>query len=274
MKLGVSKPFPHESPEDWAQKHKEQGLSSVVFPCKATEPLARIDAYRDAAASYGLEIAEVGAWSNPMSPDRAKREDALSKCIRELELAEYLGAKCCVNISGALGEKWDGSYPGNYAEGTYEKIILTTQKIIDAVKPKKTAYSLEPMPHMLPDSPEVYLQMLKDIDRKGFGVHLDVVNMLTSARVFFGFRDLVDRCFDLLGGHILSCHLKDAALDHTLTVSIREVPIGEGDLDLGYYMQKADACNPDLPMIIEHQTSVENYYTAVPYILNLYKNVK
>ena len=32
MNLGIAMTLPHSSPEEWARKHKEMGLSAVVFP--------------------------------------------------------------------------------------------------------------------------------------------------------------------------------------------------------------------------------------------------
>ncbi|CAM4444877.1 sugar phosphate isomerase/epimerase [Paenibacillus tarimensis] len=46
-------------------------------------------------------ISEVGAWSNPISPDEGARRKALDFCKQQLALAEEIGARCCVNIAGA-----------------------------------------------------------------------------------------------------------------------------------------------------------------------------
>lgn len=269
MRLGISAAFPHSSPEEWAKLHSEAGLRAVVFPLTWEAPASSIDAYAQAAKAYDLMIAEVGAWSNPMDPNPVKREAARLNCLRQLELAEYIGSRCCVNISGAVGERWDGSYAGNYTRETYEEIVRYLQDMLDTVKPVRTKYTLEPMPHMVPDSPENYLQLLKDVDRPGFGVHVDIVNILTSPRVYYENRQLVQKTFSLLGPHIRSCHVKDAILDHDLTVSIRETECGQGELDLAYYIREADRLDPDMPMIIEHLPDISKYLEAIAYVKNL-----
>jgi len=269
MRLGIAVSFPHRSPEEWAKRHKEAGLDAVVFPLDADAPVSAIDQYTEAARSFDLTIAEVGSWCNPMSPDPVKRQENRRVCRRQLELAEYVGASCCVNISGAVGDVWDGSYAENYAPETYAEIVLFHQNLLDQVKPVRTKYTLEPMPHMLPDSPESYAQLLRDVDRPGFGVHVDIVNMLVSPRVYFDNRKLVRDTFTLLGPHIMSCHIKDAVLDHSLTVSIRETECGTGGLDLAYYIHEADALNPDMPMIIEHLPSLDLYQQAIDYVKGL-----
>ena len=44
-------------------------------------------------------ICEIGVWNNVLERDAAKREAAISRAIHQLELADYVGANCCVNIA-------------------------------------------------------------------------------------------------------------------------------------------------------------------------------
>lgn len=271
MRLGISAQFPHTSPEQWGKLHSEAGLGAVVFPLEWNAPVKEIDAYVNAAKENDLVIAEVGAWSNPMDPDPVKRQKAREYCLHQLELSEYIGAKCCINLSGAAGDKRNGSYKENYARRTFDEIVLYLQKMLDQVKPVRTHYALEAMPHLLPDSAQSYMELIKAVDRPGFGVHLDIVNMLISPRVYFENRKLIKDTFDLLGERILSCHVKDAILDHSLTVSIRETECGMGGLDLGYYIGQAEKYNPEMPMIIEHLDELSQYLKAIEYIKGLKK---
>ncbi len=269
MKLGIAMSFSHSSPEEWAIKHREAGLEAVVFPCYYGDDVSKIDAYVQAAKENNLIIAEVGAWKNTLDLDKQKREENIDYCIKQLELAEYIKAKCCVNISGAKGRVWDGAYSENYSEKTYSEIVETTQRIVDAVNPVYTCYSLEPMPHMLPDSPESYLKLCEDINRSGFGVHMDAVNMISSVERYFNNGEFSKRCFELLGDKVASCHVKDCVLEHKLTVSIPETECGQGGFDIKTYISEAEKINPDMPVIIEHLDNIEKYLVAVKYIKNL-----
>ncbi len=269
MRLGIAASFPHSSPEEWARLHREAGLSAVVFPLNWRADVSSIDRYAKAAEAEDLTIAEVGVWCNPFDPDGKKALANRENCLRSLELAEYVGASCCVNISGADGEVWDGSYPGNYSEAMYERIVSFLRDLLDEVKPVRTRYTLEPMPHMLPDSPASYLELIRDVDRPGFAAHVDLVNMVTSPRVFYHNRELAEETFRLLGPYIRSCHIKDAVLDHGLTVSIRETECGTGGIDLACYIREADRLDPGLPMIIEHLPALADYQRAVRYVKGL-----
>ncbi len=269
MKLGIAKTLAHVSPEEWAQKHRALGLSAVCFPCSHTDDQQTIDRYVQACRVFDLQIAEVGAWKNLLVSDLAERETNFAYCKGRLELAEYIGADCCVNISGAKGEIWDGPYRENYSEKTYEEIILTVQRLIDAVKPRKTFYTLEPMPWMHPFSPEDYLQMIRDIDRDGFAVHMDIVNMINTPEKYLFCREFTDCAFAILGKYIKSCHIKDVVLQPQLTTIIRETALGTGGFDLKHYIDCIDTVSPEMSVVIEHLDGEDDYIRAVEYVKSI-----
>jgi len=269
MRLGILMNFPHKSPEEWAHLHREAGLSSIVFPCEHDTPVSVIDAYVKACKDYDLLIADVGAWKNLLTPDEKERKANFDYCRHQLELADYVRAKCCINISGAKGEIEDGAYKDNYSNETYAEIIETVQKLIDSAKPKNTYFTLEPMPWMHPDSPEDYLQMIKDIDREAFGVHLDMVNMLSTPKKYLFNEQFTNETISLLGKYIKSCHLKDVLLDTELTVLLKEVPCGEGGFNIKNYLQQLDKLDKDMPVIIEHLQTEEEYRNAINYVKTL-----
>ena len=161
------------TPEEWAQAALEAGYSAVYFPVDYTADQKVIDGYKNAAEAADLVICEIGVWNNVLERDAAKREAAISRAIHQLELADYVGANCCVNIAGSYSDQWDGPHKDNLTQKAFDEIVSTTQRIIDAVNPQRTAYSLEPMPWMYPDTADSYLRLIEAIDRKGFAAHLD-----------------------------------------------------------------------------------------------------
>ncbi len=270
MRLGINFTIPHSAPQEWAAAHAAAGLRAVVFPCDHTAPTALIDGYVQAAAEHDLLIAEVGCWSNPLAADTAVRTQAISLCKHQLELAEYVGARCCVNIAGTPGERWDGAYPENFAPATFALLVTTVQDIIDSVRPVRTRYTLEPMPHQVPMGPEQYLRVLQAIDRPATGVHMDIVNWMSSPQRYFGCTEFIRQCFSLLGDKTVCCHLKDCAITHRLPVGIAECECGEGGFDIPTYLAEADAVSPDMPVLIEHLTELEQYYRAIRYVQRLW----
>ncbi len=254
------------SPQEWAQAAVDAGYSAVYFPVDHTAETSVIDGYVKAASDYDLVICEIGVWNNLLARDPAKREENINRAIHQLELAEYVGANCCVNISGSYSEQWDGPHKDNLTERAFEEIVLTTQRIIDAVKPKRTCYSLEPMPWMYPDTADSYLRLIRSIDRKGFAAHLDPVNIISSPQLFYRNGEVIREWFDKLGSNIVSCHAKDIALSGKLTVHLDECRPGLGELDYETYLRCLSKLDDRVCLMLEHMTEEEDYILAARYI--------
>ena len=263
MRLGGSVMKPYSSPKEWLAHVKELGYSAVIFPVDSSAPGHVIREYADVCRDNDLLIGEVGAWRNVMARDEKERAANLDYNIRQLELAETVGANCCVNISGSFADMWDGYHPALDTPETWALVVENTRRIIDAVQPTHTAYSLEPMPWMIPESPEQYLQLMKDVDRAAFKVHLDYCNMLNSIDRYRHASEFITKCCTLLGKDIVSVHAKDALITQgALPVVINEVQPGMGSLDLSLVTALAHGLGEDTPVFVEHLDTHEQYMQA------------
>ncbi len=218
-------------------------------------------------------IAETGAWSNPLSPDESIRQAALEKCRLMLALADEIGARCCVNIAGSRGVKWDGPHPADLTPETFDLIVETVRAIIDAVQPKRTYYTLEPMPWMYPDSAESYLELIRAIDRPRFGVHFDPVNLVNSPLRYFRSADLVREFVARLGPQIRVVHAKDTHLEDRLTVHLNETRPGLGELDYRVLLAELDGLDPELPLLLEHLPEESEYDQAAAYVRGVAREI-
>jgi len=253
-------------PEEWVTALKARGYRAANCPVDKDADEATVNAYVKAASQADIVIAEVGAWSNPISPDDGIRQAAITKCQEQLALADRIGALCCVNITGSRGEVWDGPHPDNLTPETFALIVETTREIIDAVKPKRTFYTLETMPWMYPDSADSYLALLQAIDRPQCAAHLDPVNLVCSPQRYFGNGALIRECFDKLGPYIKGCHAKDIILRDTLTTHLDEACPGDGGLDYAVLLQEMDKLDPDVPLMLEHMQREEDYAAGARHI--------
>lgn len=266
MRLGGPIFQKYDSPESWVQAVRRLGYRAAYCPLDAQASEVEIRAYARAAREADIVIAEVGAWSNPLSPDPLERQAALEKCKASLLLADEIGARCCVNIAGSRGAKWDGPDPLDLTEETFQMIVDTVREIIDAVRPARTYYTLEPMPWMYPDSVEAYQALIEAIDRRAFAVHFDPVNLINCPERYFHNRDLIQEAVEVLGAHIRSCHAKDIVLRDHLTVHLDEVRPGLGGLDYRAYLSALARCDPDMPLLLEHLPSESDYAAAAAHI--------
>ncbi|MBQ9212120.1 MAG: sugar phosphate isomerase/epimerase [Clostridia bacterium] len=267
MRIGIGDVLPHRSPEEWADEVVEMGFRAAAFPGNYKQPDALIDAYVKSAKERDILIAEVGVWDNPFSPDMQVAKRAREACVQQLRLADAIGARCCVNISGAFGPKWDFCYRENYTQEAYAKNVAFIQSLLDTVKPRRTCYTLESMQWMLPSSPEETLKIIQDIGSPHFKAHVDICNMVNDPYKFTHADELIDRTFSLLGNQIVSCHLKDITMEEKSTVHIMEVLPGLGQMDLPRYLQRiSELDDPETPVLIEHLPDKASYEKALAHV--------
>ena len=270
MRIGGSVLNKFNNPEEWLKEVTRLNYSCVIFPLDSTASTKDIDDYLAIIKANDLVIGEVGIWRNLMSADEEEQKKVLDYSIRQLELAEYVGANCAVNISGSCGSFWDGYDPANYSSHTKELIISQSQAIIDAVKPVKTTYALEPMPWMLPDSPDSYLDLIKQVNRDQFKVHLDFTNMINSIERYHNSSKFIDECFEKLGSKIVSIHIKDCLLrEGALPLVIEEKQVGDGALDLGRVLKHCERLGFDTTAFVEHLDTDKQYEDSISYLRNL-----
>ena len=265
VRLGGPVPGNFNDPAEWIKTVKALKYTAAYCPLEPGTPADLIRAFRDEAKRNKIIISEVGSWCNTLDPEDNRRKEALKKNIDSLRLADEIGARCCVNISGARGEIWDGPYPGNYAKETFDLIVENVRNIIDQVKPASAFYTLEPMPYMLPDSPDSCLELIRAVDRKQFGVHLDPVNMISDPKKYFNNSAFLKECFSKLRKHIKSIHAKDIIIMPELTLHLEERRPGLGTLDYQVFLQEVSKLK-DIPFMLEHLQSQEEYLLAANFV--------
>jgi sugar phosphate isomerase/epimerase len=273
MRLGAPIFEKVADPAQWAAAHKQLGYRAAYCPVGDPNNTDQINAYAKAAKDNDLVIAEVGAWSNPLAPKDEERKKALQLNIDRLAVAEKIGARCCVNITGSRGPNWAGPDPRNFTDETFAMIVDTVRSIIDAVKPTRTFYSLETMPCMYPDDTESYQHLMKAIDRKAFAAHFDPTNLICSPQRYHNNAAIIKEFVAKLGPHIRSCHAKDVQLLPDALAHLTEIRPGLGGLDYRTFLRELDKLDQDTPLMVEHLPNAAEYDKAVAHIRGVAKEL-
>ena len=100
MRLGAPVDKSSGTPEEWIGALKRKGYRASFCPLPLDASGSLRFEYAAAAREAEIVIAEVGAWSNPLSRDTDEADRAFRKCVGALRMADEIGAACCVNISG------------------------------------------------------------------------------------------------------------------------------------------------------------------------------
>jgi sugar phosphate isomerase/epimerase len=257
-----------DDPAALAREHRRLGYSAAYCPeIATTRDAGRLRAIQQAYAAENVLIAEVGAWKNMLDPNGEKRRQNLEYVVERCALAEAVGARCCVDIAGSYNpDTWYGPNPRNLSQEFFDATVANCRHVIDSVKPTRTRFTIEMMGWNLPDGPDAYLQLIRAVDRKAFGVHLDVCNGINSPRRFYENKAYIDECFQKLGPWIISCHAKDLQWVVELNVHFLEVVPGRGQVDYRAYLQNLAKLRQDAPLMLEHLKTAAEYDEGREYI--------
>lgn len=267
MLIGAPVFLRSDDPAELAREHRRLGFSAAYCPPVRIGDKDKLKAIEAAFARERVVLAEVGAWKNLLDPDLAQRKANFEYVVERMAIADEVGARCCVDISGSYNPKfWYGPHPKNLSKEGFEETVENCRRIVDQVKPKRSFFTLEVMGWTYPDSPDSYLRLIRAIDRKAFAVHLDVCNAVNSPDRFYNNATLIEECFRKLGRYIKSCHAKDLEWVVELNVHFLEVIPGRGSLDYRAYLRGLKNLPSPVPLMLEHLKTAEEYKEGFDYI--------
>lgn len=267
MRLGGPIFLNSEEPGELAREHRRLGYRAAYAPKVQLKEKEKIRAIIKEFAAQDVALAEVGAWVNMLDPDPEKRRKNMDYVQERLALAEELGTRCCVDIAGSYDPKiWYGPNPKNLSQEFIDATVENCRKLIDAVKPTRTKFSIEMMPFNFPSGPDEYLKLVKGVGRKAFAVHLDVCNVMNSPERMYHNGAVIRECFRKLGPWIVSCHAKDLNWEDYVQVSLREVIPGRGQIDYKAYLTELSKLPVDAPLMLEHLKTAGEYEEGRNYI--------
>lgn len=266
LRLGGPIFLKSDDPDELAREHRRLGYSSAYVPAVDLKDTTKIDAIRKAFAAQNVVLAEVGAWVNMLDQDAEKRRKNLAYVTERLALAEAVGALTCVDIGGSYNPtKWDGPDARDISNEYFDATVENCRKVIDAVKPKRTKFALEMMGWSLPDGPDSYLKFIKAIDRPAFGAHVDMANIINTPTRFYNNTALINETFQKLGRWIVSSHAKDI---YGKDGHFAETMPGRGQLDYATYLRNVTSLPQEVPFMLEHLRTAEEYDEARQYVVS------
>jgi sugar phosphate isomerase/epimerase len=267
LRLGGPIFLKSDDPAELARAHRASGYNAAYCPQVRVADSDRVRTIERAFAAENVVIAEVGAWRNMLDADAQKRRENLDYVIERLTLAEAVGARNCVNIAGSFNPKqWDGPDARNFSREFFDATVENCRKVIDAVNPRRTKFTIEMMGWSLPDSADAYLKLFKAVARPGFGVHVDICNIINSPERFYHNAEIIHDVFRKLGRWICSCHAKDL---HGKNVHFAETVPGRGGIDYRAYLAEIAALPFEAPLMLEHLSTPPEYEEGKQHILKL-----
>ncbi len=266
---GESHGIAADDPEILVNAHKAKGYTAAYAPQVSLNDSEKIRAIRSAFEQADIVIAEVGYWENLVDTDKQTREQTRQQMVDSLALAEELGAGCAVDIFGSYihGNGSSAHAARNFSAEAFDEAVEMARYFIDTVKPKTAHFCYEIFPFNVIDSPEMIAKLVAAVDRKQFGVHMDLVNLINSPRAYWTSGDIMRECVKLFGDRIVSAHAKDIAMRQpAISVILEEVMPGQGNLDIAANIRELHNLPHTVPYMIEHLASESDYDQAATHI--------
>lgn len=254
---------PLNDPEAYAYLAKKMGYRAIYAPDYLRDAkMDEIHKARDIFEREGLMVAEAGYWENLLDTRPEVRTKNRQEMLKTYQMAEELGARCVINTIGFYceGTGWYHHSAQNFTAQYMEEAAQMARDFIDAVQPERTYFSYEMFMYCGLDSPEAYAKLIRAVDRKLFGAHVDYTNLMRCPREVYAGEEIAERCVRLFGDKIISVHLKDVRfVEPALSTQIVETVPGEGIVDLAALLRTCSKLPQVLPVMLEHLQKKEEY---------------
>jgi len=259
----------HGDPHIIAKACKLKGYTAAYVPHAEVNDKERLKEIREAFKSEDIMLAESGYWENITDTDETTRKHHMECLTNCLYIAEEVGARCAVDIFGSYvhGNGNSQFVAKNFSDDAFADAVDIARALIDTVKPKTAHFAYEIFPFNVVDSPEMIEKLIKAVDRRQFGVHLDLCNLINSPRAYFSSGDIIRDCVKRFGDRIVAAHVKDIKLrEPAITVILEEVVAGTGGIDMRSFIREIHKLPQGIPFMMEHLSSEAEYDRAAAYI--------
>ena len=217
----------------------------------------------------GKEVALVGAYFNPVHPDRDKAARGERIFAEYLSLAGELGGSTVGSETGSyMGDPW-GYHPDNSSPEARDTVVKTFTRLADVGKRVGASVGIEGAYNHVCTTPDVLADVISRIGRDNVRVIFDLYNYLSDSNYESAY-EILARGHELFGSDILLYHIKDFTVtDGKLT----QCGVGRGILDYGRILGEIYRHNPDATLVLEGTTGEDIAY-AVAHIRSIINEIE
>jgi len=263
-----------DDPVALARAHRAKGFTAAYAPHAGINETDKIRAIREAFAAEDVIIAEVGFWENLVDTDPETRAANRQRMLEALALADELDARCAVDIFGSYvhGNGNSQHVAKSFSQEAFDAAVEMARFFIDSVRPKTACFAYEIFPFSVVDTPEMIAKLIEAVDRRRFGVHLDLVNLINCPRAYWNSGEIMRECVSLFGDRIIAAHAKDIQMEEpAISVILQEVLPGQGQLDIAANLRELHKLPQEVPYMMEHLANEGEYDQAAAHIRSVAK---
>lgn len=214
--------------------------------------------------NFKPDIFMLGAYFNPIHPDKEVVENGIVNFKNHLNIANELKAKFVGSETGSLmGSPW-GYMPENHTQESLDIVIKIFKDLTNHAEKQNTYIALEGAWAHVASTPKRVLEMVQKINSKHLKVTIDLYNFLNIDN-YEQRMDIFKESLELLKEHIVIFHLKDFIVENN---KLKQVGLGQGLMDYPKIIKLIKEYNPNAYLIFEGVVG-EDIKTSYELISNL-----
>ncbi len=261
MRIGISGTLLPDDIRDLtpetARTLRSWGYTGVFTRLGGNDPLdppsdADCRRFRDVLADAGLDhYMATGYWQNLVHPDAGTRRRNVKVLCAGLRLAERLGATCIDTGPGSMSATGPWSpHPENWAPWAETNLVDSLGRAAEVAAEVGVRINLEGHQYVTLRDADITRRVVDAVGSPWVRVDMDPVNWITLD-TYYDTGAAIDEMFDTLGDRIGSGHSKDISIWDRHTVHLDTVTTGQGAIDHQRYMQRLEALDSDIYLIVE-----------------------
>ena len=225
----------------WPPSKAERRYAGVTHIDVASLDDAAIESVHQTVADTGVAISALGYYPNPLSPDGAEAEVAVTHLGRVIDAARRLGLQ---RVNTFIGRDWTQTVDDNW-----QRMLATWRPLVAAAEGAGVKIGIENCPMAfskdewpggknLATSPAIWRRLFNDLASDHIGLNYDPSHMIWQHMDYVApIRDFADRMFHV---HAKDVRIDRARLDdvgimaHPSQFHTPKLP-GMGDIDWGKF---------------------------------------
>jgi sugar phosphate isomerase/epimerase len=277
MRLGLNGAFLPDDMKDitpaLCQRVRALGFSGIFTRFRGNSPLEtprqEAERVRQVLADHGLRMYQsTGYWQNLITPDETRRAESVRVLRGAIQLAAWMGCRGIDTGPGSMNPRgpWF-PHPDNWTPSARAQLIKSLKECAPVAEDCGVYLSMEGHQLVTLESAEITAEILESVNSPWVTSDYDSANWITLKEVY-DTAPAINRHFDVLGKHIVSCHAKDVWLEDKLALHIQDGCPGAGNLDFRAVVTRMEALSPEYPVLPEGCSSEE-----LPAVVTLFRGL-
>lgn len=208
----------------------------------------------------GIDIAMLGSYFNLLEKDEAILKNDMDRFKEYLQFGKYFGCYLVGTETGSYMPNWT-YHPDNHGEEAYQQVVQLFKELIPVAERHGMFIGIEGAYNHTIGTPKRMKRLIDELASDNVLVILDPINYLNREN-WTEVKSIIQESFDLFADRITLLHCKDFIVEEG---AIKQVPLGQGEMDYPWIKGLIDRYRPELDLMIEGPTG-EDLKESISYL--------